>query len=212
MSNHVRSEDGSVIVGVIIMLFIAFALIGSYLALSANDARLTRIAIDEEKAFIVAEAGLDYGVMKLRDVLIQYQLSPMITEAQLEQMIDNIPPPEGLDEYQYISPTGAPAFRIEIASSLDEGVINDWTSCRGSYGAYQHFTIVSGCINTGTQCGAVLKQTVQAVGLPLIRFGVFYEGGPGNSAGAEDGLLRARACQRQYIPELQRLDGRPGVP
>ncbi|MCK5849360.1 MAG: pilus assembly PilX N-terminal domain-containing protein [Kiritimatiellae bacterium] len=174
--NHPQSkQSGSAVVGVMILLFVALAMVASYLKMSSNDVRLTRITIDEEKAFVVAEAGLDYGVVKLRDLLIQYQLSPTYTQEALQNMIDAIPPPTGIDEYQYVTQSGQLAFKIEIASILNEGTITNGTSCRGSYGAYQYFTITCGCINTNTGRGSVLKQTIQAVGLPLIRFGVFYE-------------------------------------
>ena len=52
---------------------IVLALVANYLALSANDARLTRITIDSERAFIVAEAGLDYGIVKIRDLLAKIE-------------------------------------------------------------------------------------------------------------------------------------------
>ncbi|MBN2301280.1 MAG: hypothetical protein JXN60_02060, partial [Lentisphaerae bacterium] len=175
MRNNKLQKNGSVVLGVTILLFIALALIAGYLSFSANDARLTRLTIDAERAFIIAEAGLDYGIIKLRDLLLEYQLSGLVDQPALEGMINAIAPPNGIDEYDYITPSGASAFKIQIESPLITGTITNGTSCKGSNGMYQYFTITSGCINTNTGQGAVLKQMVQAVGLFLIRFGVFYE-------------------------------------
>ncbi len=171
----VKRQAGSVIVGAVIFLLIGFMLVSGYLALSANDTRLTRLAIDNQKARIVAEAGLEYGVLKLRDAIFQYHLSPNVSTSALQVTLDSIPPPSNMPPYIYITPGGASAFRLKIESAAVDGTISNGTACRGSYGSVQFFSVTVGCLNTNNGKGAVLKQTVQAVGLCLIRFGVFYD-------------------------------------
>ncbi len=167
-------KDGSVVFAVILLL-VGCALVGSYLTLSSHDARLSRMTLDHQKAFIAAEAGLDYGVMKLRDIVLNYQLSPSISASQLQSMIDAVPAPPPVGDYVYQTPSGASAFKIGMESPIMSGTITNGTACRGSMGNYQYFSVTCGAINTNSGKGTVLKQTVQAVGLCLIRFGVFYE-------------------------------------
>ncbi|MFW6152621.1 MAG: hypothetical protein ACOC6C_06555 [Verrucomicrobiota bacterium] len=174
LSEAKKRNEGSVVFAVI-LLFVGCALVGSYLRFSSHDARLSRMTLDHQKAVIVAEAGLDYGVMKLRDIVLNYQLSPLISSNNLQNMIDAVAVPPSIGDYAFQTPDGQSAFRIQIESPVISGTITNGTACRGSVGNYQYFTVTCGAINTNSGKGAVLKQTVQAVGLYLIRFGVFYE-------------------------------------
>lgn len=167
-------REGSIVFAVIILL-VAGVLVGSYLTLSSNDARLSRKALAHQKAVIAAEAGLDYGVMKLRDIVLNYQLSHSISSNQLQAMIDAVPPPPSVGGFEYRTPDGQSAFRISIESPIISGTITNGTACRGSMGEFQYFTVTCGCTHPDGDGEAVLKQTLQAAGLRLIRFGVFYE-------------------------------------
>jgi len=170
-----RCDEGSVVIAAMILVLVCFIVVASWLRFSANDARLTRIALDEQKASMVAEAGLDYGVMKLKDVLMQYQFSPTISSNSLVSMLNAIPAPPPIGAYVYQTPSGISAFRIRVESSKQFGVITNGMTCRGQDGTFQTFSVTCGAYNTNTHAGAVVKQMVQAVGLCLIRFGVFYE-------------------------------------
>ncbi len=175
MNTPTLRTSGSVVVGAVMFLLIGFILVSSYLALSAHDTRLTRLSIDDQKARILAEAGLEYGILKLRDAVFQYHFNPSVSTNALQVTLDSIPPPSNMPPYAYITPSGQPAFRLKIESVPVDGIISNGTACRGSYGTVQFFSITVGCLNTNSGKGAVLKQTVQAVGLCLIRFGVFYD-------------------------------------
>ena len=54
-------------------------------------------------------------------------------------------------------------------------VITNGSSCVGSEGEFEIFTITAGAINPGTGVGAVLQQRLQGVGLCLVRCAIFYE-------------------------------------
>lgn len=158
----------------IILTLVSCVMIASYLKLSTHDARLTRISIDEEKAAIAAEAGLDYGVMKLKEEIMWYQLSPAISQPMLQARLDAIAPPVMMGNYVYQTLGGQTAFRIQIETPVITGTITNGTACRGSYGQVQQFSVTCGAMNTNSGASSVMKQTVQAVGLCIIRFGVFY--------------------------------------
>ena len=169
------NASGSIVIAGLIITLVASAILATLLALSANDARLSRIALDEQEAQIVAQAGLDYGIMKLRDIVISYQLSPAIPTAVLQATIDAVPPPADVGDYVYRTPTAQQAFRITIESPVGSGTITNGTTASGASGRYQYFSITCGAVNQRSGASAVLKQTVQALGLYLIRYGVFYD-------------------------------------
>lgn len=168
------SRTGSVVLAVLILVMLGVGLVGSYMKLTLNDVSMTRRSLDHEKALIAAEAGLDYGIVNLKNVILNYRLSPSITTNDLQTMLNSISPPPDLGDFRYITPNGQPAFRIRVLSDVISGTINEGTTCRGSEGYYQFFDVTCGAIGPQGE-GAVLKQRVQAVGLQLIRFGVFYE-------------------------------------
>ncbi|MFC1452836.1 hypothetical protein ACFLSJ_05770 [Verrucomicrobiota bacterium] len=177
MKGSARNGDsqGMVLVIALVLMLIAAAVAGGFLALVSNDARITRMAIDQQKAGLAAEAGLEYGVLKLKEIVLWSRLSPLITATQLQARIDAISPPAGIGSYAYVTPGGASAFRIRPESGLTVGVITNGNVGRGSSGSSQLFSITCGCLNTNSGMGAVRKQTVQALGLYLIRYGVFYD-------------------------------------
>ena len=156
-------RGSAVLIVVSLLALIVAAVVGSLLALSANDARLAAIEIDTQKAVIAAEAGLEYGVQKLRDIVLQYRLSPYITSNELQALVEAIPPPTPIPPYIYRSPSGRTSFRIRIETPVVSGVITNGRACFGSDGADQVFSITCGAMNPGTGAGAVLKQTVHAV-------------------------------------------------
>jgi hypothetical protein len=157
------------------MVLAGQALVLSYLSLSANDSRLTRRAIEYQRAVTAAEAGLEYGILSLKEIVFWYHLSPSITRATLQAKLNQVSLPPSIGEFQYKTPSNANAFRIRVESDINEGTITNGTAVRGCYGSSQIFSISCGVIGTNSGESAVLKQTVQAVGLCLIRFGVFYE-------------------------------------
>jgi hypothetical protein len=172
---------------VLLLALVAAGVVGGYIAKSVGEARLTSMALDGRKASVAAEAGLEYGVRKLADVLLQYRLSPYVGTDELQALIDTIPAPAPIPPYVYRSPSGGPSFVIRVESPVIEGVIANGRMCIGSTGTVQMFSVTCGAVNPGTGVGVVLKQTVQAV-----------KGCPANSApGAEqvcgmEELLRTR--------------------
>jgi hypothetical protein len=166
--------DGYALVTVIALSFVASALVASYLSISVNENRNVRLNIDRQKAELVAEIGLDYGVAKLREVIFDYRLSPHTTQAQLQAVLDAIPAPPAMPPYVYERPSGQPAFRIIVQSPVYQGLVTSGSAFRGVNASIQQFSIVVGVRNTESIATSVLRQDLQALSLALIRFGVFY--------------------------------------
>ena len=148
---------------------------GVYLSYAAFDAQLARRSIDQEKLRIAAEGALDYGIVKLRAMTLYHQFS--LPRDGLQMLLDDVVEPDVLGDYVYEGPEGQDGFKISVDSEPISGVITQGfaVSDDGTLGRYQVFTITAGAKNPVTGNSAVLKQTVQTIGLPLIRYGVFYE-------------------------------------
>ncbi len=165
---------GGATITMLILALIACTVVGSLLNLSANDIRLTRMALDQQKALVVAEAGLDYGVMRLRDLIKVYRLNPAVALSDLQDSLSLIPAPPTLPgPYVYASPTGT-AFMITVDGPVMNGTLTNGNHV-GQNATYQPFTVTCGVSNTVTGTKVVLRQRLQAISLYVVRFGVFYQ-------------------------------------
>ncbi|HBA85829.1 MAG TPA: hypothetical protein DCZ95_17235 [Verrucomicrobia bacterium] len=174
MNNNLAvSKQGGAMITAMLFSFITLAMVGSYLAYTSADSRMTARALDYQKAKIAAEAALEYGVIRLKEVILRDQLD-FWTRPQLESILASVAPPAPMGDYLYQTPGGQPAFQISTASDVYNGAISNGTY-QTMDGQYQYYTVRAGALNPKTGVGAVLRREVQGVGLFLIRFGVFYE-------------------------------------
>jgi hypothetical protein len=146
---------------------------GVYLSYAAFDAQLARRSIDQEKIRIAAESALDYGIIKLRDTMLYHQLT--LSRDGLQMLLDDVNAPDQVGTYEFVGPDGQDGFRITVNTEPTSGVITQGFTAVDFEGNYQVFTITAGAKNPDTGNSAVLQQQLQAIGLPLIRYGVFYE-------------------------------------
>ena len=169
-------RNGAMVLTLIVLAFVTLLVVGSILSLSAGDMRITRISLDQQRAEVTAEAGLDYGVMLMRDIVKSYQLNTSIAQSDLQDALDLLPPPPSLSgAYTYTTPSGNTSFRIIVDTPVSTGIISNGIACRGLYGTYQLFSIVCGARNPSTGVSSVLRQRVQALSVYVVRYGVFYE-------------------------------------
>lgn len=168
------AQRGAILVTVLILTLIGLAGTSAFLKYSTGDTYLTRRSIEEQRAQVACEAGLEYGISRLKDVIMWYRLSPYVGTNELRSRLNAITPPQPMGAFAFALETQS-FLRFSIDSTNSLGIITNGTACRGSHGSYQYFTVTCGVINTNTGTRAALRQTVQAVGLSLIRFGVFYE-------------------------------------
>ena len=184
--------------------------IGSLLNLAATDAKQTRTSLDYQRAVLVAESGVDYGVMRLRDVILQYRLSTLVSNSDLQAVLNAIPdptPPPG--DYVYQTPSGQSAFKITVDSPIVTGTITNGLQQLGVYGTFQLFTITCGALNLASGVGAVVQDRTQALSVYVMRYGVFYQvltrmEPEAFATSLNDWLLR----QAGTLPQALALDGK----
>ena len=68
-------KNGTALVVTMVLLMIGIILVGLYLSRISQELRLSRNQTDYQEACLLASRGLDYGVLKLKNVMMQYQLS-----------------------------------------------------------------------------------------------------------------------------------------
>ena len=73
--SKVASQKGGVFISSLIVIFLSSALVASFLSLSMNETRTVRMDIERQKAELAAEAGLDYGITKLREIIFNYRFN-----------------------------------------------------------------------------------------------------------------------------------------
>ena len=166
---------GGATITMLILATAAMIVISSLLNFSANDTRLSRIALDQQKAYIAAEAGLDYGVMQMHNLLSAYRLDPQVAQQDLLDSVNMIPAPPTLPgPYVYADANGNSFFSISVDTPIVSGVLTQG-NYSGNSGYYQLFTITSGVSNTITGTRAKLQEHIQAFALNVVGFGVFYQ-------------------------------------
>jgi hypothetical protein len=168
------SKEGGAMIAALLFSFLALGITGSYLAYTAADSRMTARVIDYQKAKIAAESALEYGTIRLKDIILRDQLD-LWSRSQLDAILTQIQPPPSIGDYVFQTPSGQQAFQVITASEARTGIITNGTACVGSDGQFQYFIIRAGARNQKTGVSAVLHRDMQGVGLFLIRFGVFYE-------------------------------------
>ncbi|MFH0907250.1 MAG: hypothetical protein V1929_00605 [bacterium] len=166
------SKDGSALIMTMFFMIMTTSIAGVYLSYSAFDAQMARRSIDQEKVRIAAESALDFGIIKLRDMMLYHQLT--LSQDGLQMLLDDVNAPAQIGTYVFEGPGGQDGFRISVDSEPISGVITQGFAATDE-GNYQVFTITAGAKNPYTGNSAVLKQTLQAISLPLIRYGVFYD-------------------------------------
>lgn len=169
-------QRGSVMIFALVMIVMAATVLTVYLHRTMQNAYMTRRVIDTQKARMVAEAGLEYAELKLKEKIFEYSLG-LPFRSQMQAVVNAIPTPIAPDtHYRYMTPTGGSAFSITVEGDvLYDRLIADGTACRGLRGDVQYFTIRSGAYNPSSGVGSVFKLRLQAVGVYLIRYALFYQ-------------------------------------
>ena len=165
-------QSGSIVIPMLVIALIASGIALSVMKYASHSAQLTRRSLDYQRARIAAEAGLDYGITQLMDIMREYQFT--LSASEIYALLGNLPPPPQLGVYEFKTPVGTSAFKITVDSDAASGDLERGKFV-GDAGRFQYFTIISGAYNPISGVGAVLQQEVQALDVSLIKFGVFYE-------------------------------------
>ena len=167
-------KSGAILMVALLVCFTAAVLCGAYVAYTMNSAYQTRRTIDYRKARAIADSAVEFGTIRLAEVMANQPMYPCQTN-YLQNLVNAITFTNTLDGYALTQTNGQPAFRISVESDVITGIISNGSACRGAEGDYQFFTITAGARNPQSGVTAVLQKKVQLLGVYLIRFGVFYE-------------------------------------
>jgi hypothetical protein len=165
---------GSAMITMLILATAACVVVGSLLYLSSSETRLSRMALDQQKALVVAEAGVDYGVMQMHNLLSTYRLDPQVSQSDLLDSINMLASPPTLPgPYVYTTSTGS-LFSISVDTPIVSGVLTQGNFI-GNNGYYQAFTVTCGASNTVSHLTTKVQEHLQAFALYVVSFGAFYQ-------------------------------------
>ena len=178
--NGTKSRSkGSVVLTMLLLTMVTLAVVGSYMEYATADVRLSRRMIDYQKARMAAEVGLEFAVLRLRNQILenQFSLSRSVLQSRLDtdlQQFASMSNP--VPGYVYTASDGDSTLRLTVDSDVyEEQIITQGSQCPGLQGDFQFFTITCGARNPDTGVGAVLRMRLQALGVFLIRYAIFYE-------------------------------------
>jgi len=173
LNRHRRSRrEGSVLFAALILALLASAAAILLIGHASQSAASTRRVLDYQRALAVAESGLDYGRTRLIELLRSYPFT--LDDSELAAEIAKLAPPPDMGGYGFIAPNSKTAFRISIDGPVATGPIPTGNVAPGVDGQSQQFTITVGARHPVSEVGAVIEETVQAVAVHMIRYGVFY--------------------------------------
>lgn len=151
-----RRRTGVVLPTVLVVMLTVCLVTGLVARFSIRSMRLARRALDVERAFVVAEAGLGYGVMRVRNMLNAELVSG------LQQHYTTISTPASPD----------PEFQLSLKIVLGEGTNEVGSLEVGS----QYVTVFAGARNLESGVSCALKQTVLAESKTLSDYAAFWDG------------------------------------
>lgn len=102
MKGRFPSRSGIVLITVLVLLLSTCFLVGALTSHGIRSIYLTRRSLDNQRSFIVADAGLAYGVMGIRAKIAELGLKGFVDSADANGTITSVPPPTTEDpDYAY---------------------------------------------------------------------------------------------------------------
>jgi len=163
-----KSEKGIVLVAVVVFTLV-FTILGfSVLSVANSEITLTRNAVNKTKAFYAAEAGTEYGVAKLNELLDNNRRAvDLCDEADISAHFQ-IPSP-ALDGFTF------DVFTIEKVGSSEMRTI-DSGPCKGMEAFIQKYKITSQVTSDGPRStSGRLVQWLEDQRVNLFQFAAFYD-------------------------------------
>ncbi len=151
-----RRRAGLVLPTVLVVMLTVCIVTGLVARFSVRSMRLARRALDVERAFVVAEAGLGYGVMRVSNMLNAELVSGLV------------------NHYTTISAPASPDpdFQLSLKIVLGEGTNEVGSVEVGS----QYVTVYAGARNLESGVSCALKQTLLAESKTLSDYAAFWDG------------------------------------
>ena len=172
-TNKRKNRLGSGAVASVVLVTVAASLSMAYLKYSTADARSMERALDYQRAKVVADAGLDSALAKIKTIVPPYRFA--LTKAEMQTLLNSqLTRPTAIGSYDFKTPGGSQAWKVEVVNEPTYGTIPGG-SMAGQLGRYQSYQVTCGASNSGTKVGAVLRQTIQASSAYILNFAVFYD-------------------------------------
>jgi hypothetical protein len=162
------SEKGIVLVAVVVFILILTILGFSVLSVANSEILLARKDINKTKAFYAAEAGTEYGVAKLNELLSENRRAvDLYDEADISAHFQ-IPSPT-LDGFTF------DVFTIEKVGSFEMRTV-DSGPCKGMEAFIQKYKITSQVTSNGPRStSGRLVQWIEDQRVNLFQFAAFYD-------------------------------------
>ena len=162
-----RSRAGVVLPTVLVVMLTVCLVVGLVSRFSIRSMRLARRTLDVERAFVVAEGGLGYGVMQVKNILKAEKVAGIRAKYQ------TITAPASPD----------PGFELRVKVVLGRAVDTHGTVDTAS----QAVTVFAGARSLESGVSCALQQVISLDGVSLSDYAVFYDGDfeacPGNGDG-----------------------------
>lgn len=163
-----KSKKGVALVAVVIFTLVLTILGFSVLIVAGNEIILTRNAINKTKVFYAAEAGIEYGVAKLNELLDNNRRAVDLYD-QVDISAHFLIPSPALDGFTF------DVFTIEKFESSETRPV-DSGPCKGMDAFIQKYKITSQVTSIGPRSATVrLVQWLEDQRVNLFQFAAFYD-------------------------------------
>jgi hypothetical protein len=159
---------------VLILTGIFAGVVSGFVHHATADFRITRRVLEYQKARLAAEMGLDYAVVCLRNYVLENGLHD--DQGRMQEDLD-----EFVESFQaQAKPAMGMEWEWDLAIEMDgtlheDESITEGTQVRGLRGDFRFFTVTSHARLPDSGIEANSQIRLQAVGLFLIRYAIFYE-------------------------------------
>lgn len=167
-----RRRSGVVLMTVLVTMLTICLVVGLVSAFSVRSMRLARRTLDVRRAFVVAEAGIGFGVMRTRQLLLDGGVSGFYANYG---EIGTPPSPD--TEYE---------LRLVVRPVSHSSSSGTTVSEEGS------IEVISGARNLESGVSCALRVTISAVGETLSDYAVFFDGDLEANVGTKDSSLTFR--------------------
>ena len=151
-----RRRSGVVLMTVLVTMLTICLVVGLVSAFSVRSMRLARRTLDVRRAFVVAEAGLGYGVMRTRQLLLDGGVSGFYANYG---EIGTPPSPDS--EYE---------LRLVVRPVSHSSSSGTTVAEEGS------IEVISGARNLESGVSCALRVTISAIGEKMSDYAVFFDG------------------------------------
>ena len=180
---------GVVLPAVLVLVFTVCLVVALVTSFSVRSMRLVRRTLDVQRAFVVAESGLAYGVKRVQAIINNEKI------AGIRAKYDTIAAPA--------TPVDAGEYELRVKVVLGDGTDSGGPASTVS-SASQYVTVYAGARNRLSGVSCALKQTILAQGTSLGEYGAFYEGdfeaNPGNPGQTFTGKVHSNGSM--YVTKI----------